>query len=473
MKLNKNNYFKAIIFALIFIIPFYEYYLKGNLLNLFSNREDVCDIIYYNDIFSNGSLSLIIILFLSILIFSLRNYFWSLLKKYSAKDILILLLIFQIFFQLSVILLVHTVPISDSIYYLDHGKRLYETGKYISIFGNYTAFWPVGLPSIIAFFYYLGFEAIFMVKLFNIFCSSLLLIILYNIFSKILNQNQLKLFMILFTLFPNNLFASQVILTELPFTLLTWCAIYYFVKNIGENKRINLFFIGALVGLSTFVRANGIILLFTLIIVLFIKERSFNQIIYLVLGFTIVLLPWVYRNYLHFNSFILSSTNGGYIFLMGNNQYSNGKVNFNFDYNLSNPDEPAEESKAYKKGFEFIQNNFGNFLILTIKKLFYSYWRGDSSITWSFKKTENFINPQIKSFIFFITNFYYYLILLFSFLALLKYKRLSNIMEYNLIFMILMIINLIMIAVYVGSERYFIHLLPIYFYLAGKYINEY
>ena len=83
-------------------------------------------------------------------------------------------------------------------------------------------------------------------------------------------------------------------------------------------------------------------------IVLFNKYplRAQKSVIFLIVFF-LIMMPWGIRNFKVFNSFVPVSTNGGHIFLMGNNEKSSGGINYNFKYDYFNLNEAAESSKAY------------------------------------------------------------------------------------------------------------------------------
>lgn len=467
-KYTLNFILKSIILALIIFIVLYEVFLKDYVLRFIQGNDDLLDQNYYSDIFLSGTISLIIILFLLTIVLLFKSKINEFLNNVSLKTLLGFCLIIQILFQLIILFTIQTVPISDSIFYIEHAKRLAETGKYLSSSNNYTAFWPVGLPALLSIFYYFNLDAIFYTKLINILMSFFLLIILFKIFQLYLKEKSLKYFLISWTFFPNNLFASQVILTELPFTFLTWLSIFLVFKSKSFKSNLNIFLAGLTASLSTFFRANGLLVLMILgIILIFEKGFQLKKILILFLSFLIPISFWVYRNYLHFGRIVISSTNGGYIFLMGNNPASNGKVNFNFSYDFSNPNEVDESNKAYLKGFEFIKTHPKKFLEIGFKKIFYSYWRGDYNITWALKNTKNYVHPIIRSTIFFLTNSYFYIVILLSLFVLITKAKIILKNKFNYPLFALMFFTLALIFIYVGSERYIAPILPIHFYLAS------
>ena len=186
--------------------------------------------------------------------------------------------------------------------------------------------------------------------------------------------------------------------------------------------------------------------------------------------FLSIMLPWGIRNFNVFHSIVPVSTNGGYIFLMGNHKNSSGGVNFNFEYIFMNPDEAEESRKAYSRAFRDILNNPMQSLIRVPKKILHTYYRGDSSITWGFKKTEENFPSLLKSIIFYLTNLMFYFIILLNIYVILLRRKEINFKKYTELIVLSIYIFLIMI-IFVGSERYHIPLLPIHIFLAAKYFE--
>jgi 4-amino-4-deoxy-L-arabinose transferase-like glycosyltransferase len=312
---------------------------------------------------------------------------------------------------------------------------------------------------------------IFPTNILIIIISELTIIVLYELFRKELSKKTLAIFLFAYALFPNNLFSVNVIMTEYFFLFFVWASILVLLKT---KKRKDLLYVGILLGIAAYFRSTALIFPFVFLLYL-IKKFKFREgmlrFIIIFLLQLLVLLPWGYRNYKVLGSISFMSHNGGFIFLMGNNQNGNGKNNFSEYYDFNNQDEIKEEKAAYSKGFSFILKNPIDFLFLVPRKLYFSYYRGDSSITWALKKTKNEINPLIKSSFFLLTNLFYYLTLIIFILSTIKnYKYLLQ--SYKTIFSLLYLVILLQIIFYLGSERYVIILYPIHFFFFAKYFEK-
>ncbi|MFC2102928.1 hypothetical protein ACFLSS_00700 [Bacteroidota bacterium] len=382
-------------------------------------------------------------------------------------------IISNITIQIFLLLFVTPQPISDSKHLIDNANLLYETGSYINSSGNLTAFWPVGLPAYLVYLKSVSPDFILTAKLINILISTGLIVICYFIFKNYLKLPALNIFLIIFTFFPNNLLSSNIILTDYPFTFFLWLSVLLILVMNKKSTVAASVLLGITFACGSYLRPAGIILPFIFVGILFFKKyptSRMNSLIMLTV-FLLIMLPWGIRNFNIFHSFVPVSTNGGYIFLMGNHSNSRGGVNFDFEYDMSNPDEVEESRVAYLRAFNDIIDNPVESIIRIPKKILQTYYRGDSSVTWGFKKVKEGISPVIISTIFYVTNLFFYLIILINFLAIFSIQKKLNIRKY-LELLVISIYLLLILAIFVGSERYHIPLLPIHIFLAAKYFDR-
>ena len=424
---NKTREVKALWLSLIANIIFliiFELYLKTLLLNHFRNLQDPINSLYYTNIFLYLEYPVFIILVITVLLIK----FYSAIKAFFTRisinrPFLIFIVLLNIFIQLIVLLTVHTIPISDSKFYIESGHRLFLTGSYISSNGRLTSFWPVGLPAFLAFLEHLSSHYLFIAKLINIIISSSFILIIFLIFKKELPKKGLLILLIGFTLWLNNIFSVNSILTDYPFAFLLWLTILLSLAPNLTNVKIIL--IAFIFGLLAYLRPVGLLL--PLICIGYILKKyslktSLKKTILLFSIFLLLLVPWIYRNYNVFHTFVPISTNGGFNFLKGNNVHAFGGANFDFFYSDSLSE--VENSKnAYYEGFKDLVDNPIKSVIKLPMKIFFSYYRGDSSITWSLKQTKNKIPPILLSTIFFVTNYFFYLIIFISILCIISKKK--------------------------------------------------
>ena len=469
-KNNAKNILWTLLIINILFLFFYEIYLKSVLLNHFNNVKDIIDKSYYSQIFSFLEYPLIfisVILLLIIIFYKQVKIFFDKIKV--DRTFMIFIISLNVIMQIIILLTIHTVPISDSRFYIEAGHRLFLTGSYVTPGGKLTAFWPVGLPEYLAFLESLTNHYLLVAKIMNLIFSSLFILVLYKLFKEKLSQKELALFLIAFVLFPNNLFSVNTILADYPFAFLLWLAIFL---SLSPNLKIwGIISIAVLLGILSYLRPIGLLLPLIFAIYLFNKyslKSSVRKIVVLFSVFLILLFPWIYRNYNVFNTFVPISTSGGSNFLMGNHVGSSGGVNFNF-FLQDSLSETQVSNDAYFRAINDIAEQPVESIVRLPKKIFFTYYRGDSSLTWSLKDTENKIPSVVLSFVFFINNYFFYLIIFISILCVLTKKDFIKDSKLKYFLFSIYIYFILIVLIYVGSERYLIPLFPVHFYLASKY----
>ena len=407
-----KNLLKLLIIFNILLLMIYETFLHSFLLKSISRKEDLIDRNYYAAIFNNLNYAIVITIILLFLMFLLYKKFMSILELPNRK-ILAYCIILNILIQLILLFIFTTVPISDSKHHIDNANLLYKTGRYVNSAGNLSAFWTVGLTAYLVFLKSFSTDFILIAKFINILVSISLIIICYFIFKNHLTPRALNVFLIIFTFFPNNLFSSNIILTDYPFLFFLWASILIMYKIRKKPSVWLSVLLGVFCALGSYLRPIGVglTIIFALILIFRNYPTGIKNSLIMFAVFILFLLPWGIRNFNIFHSIVPISTNGGYIFLMGNHNNSTGGVNFEFEYNLLNPNETEESSKAYRRAFDDIANNPIKSILRIPQKILHTYYRGDSSITWGLKKTEQEIPAIIKSLIFYITNLAFYLII--------------------------------------------------------------
>lgn len=432
------------------------------------------DFDYYHKILINLEITFYLLILFSLicLVFykKLSNVFYRIL---NVRKLYLHLIIITSIIQLILIISFPNKPFADSIQYINLAQNLIKSGSYINQNGLPTAFMPVGYPIYLFLIFKFISQDLIVVKIFNILISALFILILYQIFKTILTIKQLNLFLLLFAFYPNFLLNANVFMPDYLASFFMWFTIYLLLYDSSKYYKILLS--GLFIGFGVLLRPQYSLVPFILLILLHKKEHLKKFLIRVLLFFaaiSIMIMPWLIRNYKVFNEFPVLTTNDGFNFLMGNHSISSGKVNFNFIYDVNNPDETEEQNLAYKRAWQDITENPEKSILRIFKKIFFSYYRGDSNLTWIFKSNSFSYNPLSLASLFIVSNLYHYIVIFFF---LTGFKKLIIFLKRKglLFFVYLTIYFLIVVSIYVGNERYILPILPIHFLAAALYFSNY
>ncbi|EPS47648.1 hypothetical protein CFSAN002369_21398 [Clostridium botulinum CFSAN002369] len=229
------------------------------------------------------------------------------------------------------------------------GKGHYYLGKPI-------AFQPMGYPFALGIFYRLmGSNDIILGKILNVIFSSITLIIILNILLKVFhNKKLIYITLFIITFLPNYIAYNNVLGSEVLITLLLSIIIYLQLCNFNNKFRYAI--IGLFIGLATLTKPFFILYPVIIAITEWLKNKNIKETFKIFfISYSIVFLivaPWTYRNYKHFNLLVPVSYNGGYVLFINNNSNNqNGAWMRISDIDLSNKmKNKFKEYKFYYKG---------------------------------------------------------------------------------------------------------------------------
>lgn len=281
-------------------------------------------------------------------------------------------------------LLVPVVPVSDSFLYNVFAQNIANGTGYAFPDGNLTVYWPVGTSAIYASFYYLLGVSFLPIVLFNLVIGTAIVWLTYAIAHRYLNQAVASLAALLVAIWPILIQFTTILASELIFIALILVAIYIWgSKQLPVLLRAVVW--GALICGATYVRPTALPLLFLLPILDALSGVSIrtciSQLIVAVITATILFAPWVYRNHIHFNQFILVSANGGANLWMGNNPQSNGGY---MDLpNITFENEVLRDQYFKKEAINFIIQNPISYFKLMIKRAVTTYKSETIGVVWN------------------------------------------------------------------------------------------
>jgi tetratricopeptide (TPR) repeat protein len=196
-------------------------------------------------------------------------------------------------------------------------------------------------------------------------------------------------------------FDNELLITSL-FVFLVLLIFYLAIDTQISSSKKRLYLIGLVLGLAAIARPTILIILPILAVYLFFYRvkptRLKNKLIGMVIlfaGILTAILPVTIRNYAVGNDIVLISYQGGVNFWIGNNEQADGKTagapghfkavgryEDNVKYSAEKVAEmdtgremkPSELSSYwYSRGFKFIFENPGEFMALTLKKLYFTW----------------------------------------------------------------------------------------------------
>ncbi len=196
-------------------------------------------------------------------------------------------------------------------------------------------------------------------------------------------------------------FDNELLITSL-FVFLVLLFFYLSINTQISSSKKRLYLIGLVMGLAAIARPTVLITLPILVVYLFfyrVKPIRFkNKLIgvaILFAGILTAILPVTIRNYAVGNDIVLISYQGGVNFWIGNNEQADGKTagapghfkavgryEDNVKYSAEKVAEmdtgremkpPELSSYWYSRGFKFIFENPGEFMSLTLKKLYFTW----------------------------------------------------------------------------------------------------
>jgi 4-amino-4-deoxy-L-arabinose transferase-like glycosyltransferase len=283
------------------------------------------------------------------------------------------------------VLNVHTAPVYDFLKYHLGAVSIVEGNGY-KLYGNPTAFEPIGYPGFLALLYKIFGTRLIFPKLANIVLSLGIVILTYLLGKKLFNRATGVLAAAFIAFSPRNITYTSVLCTEIFFTFFLLLAIYLLLQF--RDRKWSGQVIGILCGILALTKPANLLFPGVLFFLAWLEGKSFSQAfkktIVIGLFMALTILPWTIRNYIVFNKFIPISTNGGITLYLNNNPYAKGAWQdpFSFPNSPLAPykneetgfwDELAVDKLGKELGTKWILENPGEFFKLGFKKLYYVF----------------------------------------------------------------------------------------------------
>ncbi|GAQ16871.1 dolichyl-phosphate-mannose-protein mannosyltransferase [Oceanobacillus picturae] len=251
---------------------------------------------------------------------------------------------------------------------IEHGVYGYDTRNTGEIIKN--AFVTPGHPLLLVAIFHVAdlfqVEQMTMVKLFNMVLSIGTVLLLYLIASQIFKNRWVGVVAAgLYTFYLTPLHYFRTALTETPGIFFFCLAIYVFLLALHTNKKILHMLFAIIFCYGVMIRpVIAPLVLIGFAVTAFRHRHQYKQFfsvtIFWGIGASVVILPWLIRNYIAFGDFILFSTHSGNSWFAGSNPFNM----YDFSEYWKERYELGMEAKDYaimkiKEGF---QENFGLWL---------------------------------------------------------------------------------------------------------------
>jgi 4-amino-4-deoxy-L-arabinose transferase-like glycosyltransferase len=268
---------------------------------------------------------------------------------------------------------------------------------FVDFAGQPSAHWPPGYPAMLAPLYRLTDNSLLSARLLNVVAGSATVVLVYLLGRKVFDRRIGLIAAGLLAVFPGQVFATSLIMTEPVFTflfVLVLTVTVYTVLGEGDGRPWQAALIGVLIGAAALVRGEGLLLAAIIPVLIFASRPSRRVALVrsslLLLGAAAVILPWTARNIAKMHAPIIISTSATEAFWVGHHEGANGGI---ADFSeltaneglagMANPDyEVKANNAALKQALQFIRSNPIEELTL-IPRRFVALYAGDgSSIAW-------------------------------------------------------------------------------------------
>lgn len=322
-----------------------------------------------------------------------------------------------------------------------------------------TAILPLGWPAQIVMIYHIfGKNNVKAILIYNIILSTGTIFLFFIIGIKLFNVKIGLFAALLSSINPQFIHYTSWTLTETSFLFLLMLTIYTIIVAYEIQKKSYYALSGILLGLTSYVRPVGFIILLVLLTFLILSKKFKIQNLFVFsIAFLSILSPWIIRNYLIFNKFIPMTTLGGLVFVQGNNwevyNDKSGGSKFSVAESLvtKNADKTEIEinNLAFKNGMDFIKKcSIYSLCKLELYKIRYGFGGNIIKLIKEGQYKWLIINYSFYYFISFFSLFYYFF---FYF----KTSRLyPNMFLFNIFISTLLSLFLIQTLVYYAQPRY-------------------
>lgn len=260
-------------------------------------------------------------------------------------------------------------------------------------FGNaiYRSYCEPLYPFITAAVYFLTHHNVFILAIVQAVFSSIIPVIIYFISKKIFQENIAIISGVLAAIHPGLIVYTTKLHPLIFDSLLISATLLSSIVFFNKLNLRNAITLGILSGICSLTRPTILAFLsIGLIYIFIVKKQKISRAVFysaIILIFSaIIFMPWAARNYKVQGKFMLTRSNGPYVFWLGNNpHFSGSSIDKNgvpiyklapkyFLEKLYKMDENGQNAEFLKNSFEYIKSYPFGFFERTLKKFYYFWW---------------------------------------------------------------------------------------------------
>lgn len=269
---------------------------------------------------------------------------------------------------------------------LAQGKGFQVLNPYFASGTPFYSWRAPGFPFFLAIIYRLFGHSFFAAKIALALLSALTALLLHFLGKELVNERIGIYSAMVYAIYPASIFWTGQLAPETLTGFILLAMIFFLVLGEKKNKLHCFLLAGIIMGLGVLTRSAFILFLPMIALWLYFIDRRNNrrlailEFLLCTLGCALVVTPWTLRNYRIHHQLVLSSTEGGIVCFIANNERSSSEPSgyWNpppeyFSY-LTGMSEVEIDKHLYSQAFSFIKAYPGLFIVRVADR-FLRYWR--------------------------------------------------------------------------------------------------
>jgi 4-amino-4-deoxy-L-arabinose transferase-like glycosyltransferase len=265
---------------------------------------------------------------------------------------------------------------------LANGQGFWVNNPYFSQETPFYAWRSPGFPFFLSLIYRLFGHSFLAAKIVLAVLNSFAAVLVYLLGRILMGERVGTISGLIYAFYPAAIFWTGYLAPDNLFVVILLLLLIFLL--FGERTHKHWFFLlaGFFLGFGVLSRSLFLVLLPIVFVWLFIRNRkiAISGTLLVFLGCALVMVPWTIRNYRMCQSFVLTSTEGGFVCYIANNSHSLSEPSgywipgVDVTEHLAGMSEVQIDHYWYREAFRFIRSQPGEYLRLTSDR-FVRFWR--------------------------------------------------------------------------------------------------